>query len=537
MEYTELYGVYGVYGAEKRMKQIILQMNEITKVFPGVKALDDVNFEVAEGEVHALVGENGAGKSTLMNILGGVYPYGTYKGDVVISGDVCKFRNIRDSEEKGIAFIHQELALSPYLSIAENIYLNHEITKYGSIIDWNETNRRAQEYLEIVGLKEDPQTLVGALSVGKQQLVEIAKALSKNCRLLILDEPTAALNVEESNKLLNLLLTLKKENNLTSVLISHKLSELEGVADTVTILRDGKTIESISAKEMSEDRIIKGMVGREIVDRYPKRDVALGDVRFEVRGLNSYHPMNDQRKVVNDVNFNIRKGEIVGFAGLMGAGRTEIAMAVFGSSYGQKISGEVFVNGKRASTSTVRNAINSSIAYLTEDRKGKGLSIIHSVKQNITTVNLKKFAKSSVIDRDKENLAAEKAKEEFNIKARSINQAVGSLSGGNQQKVCLAKWIMTNADVFIFDEPTRGIDVGAKYEIYQIMNRLVTEGKSILFISSDLPEVLSMSDRVYVVNKGEIAGELEKTEISQESVMKCIVNHMNRSEDSYAAAR
>jgi len=514
------------------MRSVILQMNNITKVFPGVKALDGVQLDVAEGEIHALVGENGAGKSTLMNVLGGVYPYGTYKGDVVISGEVCKFRNIRDSEEKGIAFVHQELALSPYLSIAENIFMNHEHTKLGFLIDWRETNRRAREFLETVGLSEDPQTHVGTLSVGKQQLVEIAKALSKNCRLLILDEPTAALNVEESKKLLDLLITLKKERGLTSILISHKLVELDGVADSVTIIRDGKTIESFEVVEsLSEDRIIKGMVGREILDRYPKRDTVPGEVYFEVRNLNAYHPLNDERKIVNNVHFYVRKGEIVGFAGLMGAGRTEIARAVFGKSYGQKISGEVLKGGKTINTNSVKNAIKSGIAYNTEDRKGQGLSLVHSVKQNMTLVNLRKYAKLAVISGDHEVFEAEKFKVDLNIKASSINQIVGNLSGGNQQKVCLAKWVMTNADVLIFDEPTRGIDIGAKYEIYQIMNRLVSQGKSIIFISSDLPEILSMSDRVYVVNKGEIAGELQRSEISQESVMKCIMNHMNRSED------
>ena len=514
------------------MKSILLQMNNITKVFPGVKALDGVQLEVAEGEIHALVGENGAGKSTLMNVLGGVYPHGTYDGDIVVSGEVCKFRSIRDSEDKGIAFIHQELALSPYLSIAENIFLNHEVVKWKSVIDWSETNRRAREFLKKVGLSEDPQTRVGVLSVGKQQLVEIAKALSKHCKLLILDEPTAALNVEESKKLLELLISLKKEQNLTSILISHKLNELDGIADRVTIIRDGKTIESFSAEEMSEDRIIKGMVGREIVDRYPKRDVTHGEVFFEVRNLNAYHPMNDDRKIINNVNFNIRKGEVIGFAGLMGAGRTEIAMAVFGKSYGQKVTGEVFVKGKPVNTNTVKSAINNGIAYLTEDRKGQGLSLIHSVKQNMTIVNLKQFSKLGVISKDHEISETEKSKTAFNVKASSIDQNVGNLSGGNQQKVCLAKWVMTNADVLIFDEPTRGIDVGAKYEIYQIMNKLVAEGKAILFISSDLPEILSMSDRVYVVNEGEIAGELGKSDISQENVMKCIMSHMNRSEDS-----
>jgi len=507
-------------------------MRNITKVFPGVVALDDVNLDVAEGEIHALVGENGAGKSTLMNVLGGVYPFGTYKGEIVISGEPCRFRNIRDSEDKGIAFIHQELALSPYLSIAENIFMNHETTKFKYVIDWQETNRRAQEYLKTVGLSEDPQTIVSSVSVGKQQLVEIAKALSKQCRLLILDEPTAALNEEESKNLLNLLITLKKEQNLTSILISHKLHELEGIADTVTILRDGKTIESFKVEgSLSEDRIIKGMVGREIVDRYPKRDTVPGPVHFEVRGLNAYHPLNDKRKIVNNVSFNIRKGEIVGFAGLMGAGRTEIAMAVFGRSYGQKITGEILIGGNPVNTGTVKSAIDGGIAYLTEDRKAQGLTLVHSVKQNMTLVNLKKYTKLAVISGDHEIYEAEEYIKKLNIKAAGIDQIVTFLSGGNQQKVSLAKWIMTNAEVFIFDEPTRGIDVGAKYEIYQIMNQLVAEGKSILFISSDLTEILSMSDRVYVVNTGEIAGELQKSEISQESIMKCIMNHMNRGEN------
>lgn len=507
------------------MSDTILEMRNITKTFPGVKALDNVNFKVKDGEIHALVGENGAGKSTLMKVLSGVYPFGTYTGDILYRGKVCEFRDIKDSEKLGIVIIHQELALIPYLSISENIFLGNEQAKSG-IINWNETITHTRELLKKVGLNESPTTLITNIGVGKQQLVEIAKALSKKVQLLILDEPTAALNEDDSQNLLNLLLEFKK-HGITSILISHKLNEVSKVADSITILRDGATIETLSTSEdkISEDRIIKGMVGRDLIDRFPKREVKIGDVLFEVKDWNVYHPLHDERKVIDNVSFNIRKGEVVGIAGLMGAGRTELAMSIFGRSYGKKISGRALKNGKELHLTSVNKAIDSGIAYVTEDRKNYGLVLINDIKQNVTLANLRKISKNNVINENQEVVEAENYRRKLNIKCSSIIQKTVNLSGGNQQKVVLSKWIFAGPDILILDEPTRGIDVGAKYEIYTIINQLAMEGKGILLISSELPEILGMCDRIYVMSEGRISGELSREEASQEKIMKYVINH------------
>jgi putative multiple sugar transport system ATP-binding protein len=505
------------------MPEYMLEMQGITKLFPGVKALDNVSFKVKSGEIHALVGENGAGKSTLMNVLSGIYPYGSYSGKIIFQGEECAFKNVRDSEKKGIAFIHQELALIPYLSIAENIFLSHEITDMG-FINWNKTHKKAAEILKKVGLKENSHTPVKDLSVGKQQLVEIAKALSKETTLLILDEPTAALNEEDSDNLLNLILELKKEG-LTSILISHKLNEVMKVADTITILRDGTTIETISksCEDFSEDRIIRGMVGRKMVDRFPKRTSNIGEVIFEVKNWNVYDPVVAGRKVIKNVNITIRKGEIVGISGLMGAGRTELALSLFGRSYGSHISGTIIKDGREIYLKNARQAIDNGIAYVTEDRKTAGLILIEDIMRNISLPNYNKLKRGMLIDENKEIKTAEDCRKRFNIKSSSILQKTGNLSGGNQQKVILSRWIFAEPDILILDEPTRGIDVGAKYEIYTMMNKLADSGKSILFISSEMPEILGMCDRVYVMNDGRIAGELDRAEASAESIMKCIM--------------
>lgn len=505
------------------MENIILEMQDIIKRFPGVCALDHVNLRVKKNQIHALVGENGAGKSTLMNVLSGVYPYGTYEGRILFEGEECRFRDISDSEGKGIAIIHQELALIPELSIAENIFLGNERAKRG-IVDWNRTVKGAEKALEAVHLHENPGMKIKNIGIGKQQLVEIAKALSRDISVLILDEPTAALNEADSQNLLHLLLELKKEG-ITSILISHKLNEISAVADEITILRDGKTIETLDNKsnEVSEERIIKGMVGRQMSDRYPERENKPGEIYFEVKNWNVYHPNDAGRQVIHDVSFHIRKGEIVGFAGLMGAGRTELAMSIFGKAWGQKISGDIIKGGKRLKINDVSDAIDEGIVYVTEDRKEAGLILIDSIRHNISLPNLKSISKNSIIDEEKEGRVTGDFSRKLNVKASSISQNTGNLSGGNQQKVVLAKWIMAGPDILILDEPTRGIDVGAKYEIYCIISRLAKEGKSILLISSELPEVLGMSDRIYVINEGRIAGELSREEASQESVMKCIM--------------
>ncbi len=516
------------------MSDYILEMNHITKEFSGVKALNDVNLKVKRGEIHALCGENGAGKSTLMNVLSGVYPHGTYSGDIVYKGETCNFHNLRDSEAKGIVIIHQELALSPNLSVAENVFLGNEQTSAKGIIDWTKTRKKAQEMLEKVGLEhEDVNVQVSTLGVGKQQLIEIAKAMAKKVELLILDEPTAALNDEESRKLLDIMLELKKQG-VTCIIISHKLNEIEYVCDAVTVIRDGQSIETIikGVDEFTEDRIIKGMVGRELTNRYPAREgVTLGDTIFEVSNWNVFHPDDGNRQMLKNINISVKAGEVVGLAGLMGAGRTEFAMSLFGHSYGQKISGTVKINGKEVQLKTVKDAIDNKLAYVSEDRKTYGLVLINDIKENMAMAARPKFFSShGVINGNDEIVAAEEYKKRINIKANSIEQVVGSLSGGNQQKVVLAKWMLTQPDVLILDEPTRGIDVGAKYEIYCVINDLAKAGKAVIVISSEMPEIIGTCDRVYVINEGEIAGELTKEEVTQEKIMQCIMAH-NRKED------
>ncbi|HEY9061754.1 MAG TPA: multiple monosaccharide ABC transporter ATP-binding protein [Pseudobacteroides sp.] len=505
------------------MDETILEMRNITKFFPGVKALDNVNLKVKTGEIHALVGENGAGKSTLMNILSGIYPHGSYSGLIIFSGKECIFKGIKDSEREGIVIIHQELALVPYLSIAENMFLGNEISSKGTI-DWYKTHSQSADLLRKVGLNENPDTLIKNIGVGKQQLVEIAKSLAKDVRLLILDEPTAALNEEESGNLLKLLLDLKKDG-ITSILISHKLNEISSVADAITIIRDGSTIETLvkGADTITEDRIIRGMVGRELVDRYPKRISKIGEIFFEIRDWNVYDPIVDGKKVIKNVSINVRKGEIVGISGLMGAGRTELAMSVFGRTYGKHITGTLIKNGKEITLHNVKEAIDNGLAYVTEDRKTSGLVLIDDIKWNVTLARLDKISSNQIIDDNKEINVVEHYRKKLNIKSSSILQKVGNLSGGNQQKVILSKWIFSDPDVLILDEPTRGIDVGAKYEIYSIINQLASEGKSIIVISSELPEILGISDRIYVMNEGRIVGELHQEDASQEAIMKCIM--------------
>lgn len=511
------------------MSDYILEMNHITKAFSGVKALDDVNLKVKRGEIHALCGENGAGKSTLMNVLSGVYTYGTYDGDIVYDGEMCKFHSIRESEAKGIVIIHQELALSPFLSIAENVFLGNEQTSVKGVINWTETRKKAHEMLEKVGLGDENVNLpVNSLGVGKQQLIEIAKAMAKKVELLILDEPTAALNDEESRQLLEIMLDLKKQG-ITCIIISHKLNEISYVADSITVIRDGHTIETLEKgkDEFTEDRIIKGMVGRELTNRYPARkDVKIGETVFEVKNWNVYHPDDADRQVIKDVSLHVKAGEVVGLAGLMGAGRTELAMSLFGRSYGQKISGSIFINGKEVHLKTVRDAIDNRLAYVSEDRKTYGLVLIDDIKRNMTMAALNNFfSKNGVVNSNDEIVAAEEYRTRINVKTNSINQPVGSLSGGNQQKVVLAKWMLTQPDVLILDEPTRGIDVGAKYEIYGVINDLAKAGKAVIVISSEMPEIIGTCDRVYIINEGQIAGELTKEELSQERIMQCIMAH------------
>lgn len=500
-------------------------MRGIRKTFPGVMALDNVNLQVRSGEIHAIVGENGAGKSTLMKVLSGVYPYGSYSGDIEYKNEVRQFKDINDSEESGIIIIHQELALVPLMSIAENIFLGNEPTRMG-VIDWEETQRRTRELLHKVGLKESPDALITNLGVGKQQLIEIAKALSKDVKLLILDEPTASLNESDSAALLDLLLGLKAQG-IASILISHKLNEISRVADAITVLRDGNTVDSFDcrAEPISEDRIIEKMVGREMADRYPPRTPIIGDTIFEVRDWKVFHPEHAERAVIKGINFHAKKGEIIGIAGLMGSGRTELAMSIFGRAYGQKISGTVLKNGKEIDVSSIGKAIGHGIAYVTEDRKGLGLILDEDIKKNTSMANLAKVSKHAVIDEALEFNVADGYRKQLKIRCSSVLQKVLNLSGGNQQKVVIAKWLFSRPDVLILDEPSRGIDVGAKYEIYSIISELAAEGKCIIMISSEMPELLGMCDRIYVMNEGRFAAEFTGAEASQEKIMRAIVKH------------
>jgi putative multiple sugar transport system ATP-binding protein len=502
----------------------ILEMRGITKTFPGVNALDNVNLTVRAGEIHAIVGENGAGKSTLMKVLSGVYPSGSYRGEILFQGEARRFANIADSERVGIIIIHQELALVPLLSIAENIFLGNEPAKHG-VIDWYEACTRTRALLAKVGLKQSPTALVTNLGVGQQQLVEIAKALAKDVKLLILDEPTASLNESDSGALLALLLELKAQG-IASILISHKLNEIAKVADAITVLRDGATVETMDCRSAapSEDRIIRHMVGREMADRYPKRTPRIGETVFEVRDWRVHHALHADREQIKGVNLSVRRGEIVGIAGLMGAGRTEFAMSVFGRSYGQRISGRVLMHGLQVDVRTVEKAIRHGIAYVTEDRKGLGLILDDQIRRNITLANLDAVSTAMVVSEAEEHRVASAYRSALNIRSSSVEQAVVNLSGGNQQKVVLAKWLFSKPELLILDEPTRGIDVGAKYEIYTIIDELASQGKGILMISSEMPELLGLCDRIVVMNEGRFVAEFSAREATQERIMRAIVN-------------
>jgi putative multiple sugar transport system ATP-binding protein len=503
-----------------KMSEFILEMRSISKSFPGVRALQDVTLEVRQGEIHAICGENGAGKSTLMKVLGGVYPHGSYEGEIFFVGQACSFKDIKQSEQLGIVIIHQELALIPYLNIAENIFLGNEYARAG-VIDWDETFRRATALMKRVGLSDSPATRVADIGVGKQQLVEIAKALSKEVKLLILDEPTAALNDDDSRKMLDLLREFKA-HGIASVIISHKLNEISAVADAITILRDGRVIETlrVDGRQVSEEKIIRGMVGRDLEHRFPERVPNVGEIVFAVENWTVHHPIDQKRKVVDNVSLNVRRGEIVGIAGLVGAGRTELAMSVFGHSYGTNVSGRVLRNGKEVRTTTVSAAMGNGIAYLTEDRKHYGLNLLEDVKRNISMAALEKVSVGPVVDENKERVVAERYRKLMNIKTSSVEASTSKLSGGNQQKVVFSKWIFADPQVLILDEPTRGIDVGAKFEIYTIMNRLANEGRAVILISAELPELLGMCDRIYTLSRGRLTGEFSREQATQERLMR-----------------
>jgi putative multiple sugar transport system ATP-binding protein len=502
----------------------ILEMRGISKSFPGVWALRNVNLVVKAGEIHAICGENGAGKSTLMKVLSGVYPYGSYEGEIVYKGEERRFASISDSEHLGIIIIHQELALVPLLSIAENIFLGNEPATMG-VIDWNLAFDRTRDLLRKVGLKESPNALITNIGVGKQQLVEIAKALAKDVKLLILDEPTASLNESDSAALLELLMEFRTQG-LTSIIISHKLNEIAKVADSITVLRDGSTVETIDChrETISEGRIIKSMVGREMSDRYPPREPKIGDELFSVKDWWVDHPQHAGRKIIKGVDLHVRRGEVVGIAGLMGAGRTELAMSIFGGAYGSNITGKAFMEGREIDISTIQKAVANGIAYVTEDRKSLGLILNDDIKHNISLVNLDGVAERGVIDDATEIEVAARYRRQLNIRCSGILQKTLNLSGGNQQKVVLSKWLFADPRVLILDEPTRGIDVGAKYEIYSIINDLAADGRGVIVISSEMPELLGVCDRIYVMNEGRFVAEMPAAEASQESIMAAIMS-------------
>ncbi|MCW2866547.1 MAG: monosaccharide transporter ATP-binding protein family [Marmoricola sp.] len=515
------------------MSQPILEMRSITKEFPGVKALSEVSLSVAFGDIHAICGENGAGKSTLMKVLSGVYPHGSYDGDIVFDGRVVEFKDIRQSEAAGIVIIHQELALIPELSIAENIFLGNE-TARGGVISWDRAHRQAIDLLARVGLVENPLTQVKHLGVGKQQLVEIAKALSKEVKLLILDEPTAALNDDDSQHLLRLLQELQAKG-ITSIMISHKLNEIEQVADHITIIRDGRSIETlaVAADQVDEDRIIRGMVGRDLENRFPDHTPAIGEVLFELEDWTVMHPLDSSRAVIKDASLTVRRGEIVGIAGLMGAGRTELARSVFGRSYGSKVVGRLVLDGQEHHLSSVAAAIDAGIAYVSEDRKALGLNLLDDIKRSVSSAGLDKLRKGLTVDSSEEVLVAEKYRTSMNIKTPTVNEGVAKLSGGNQQKVVLSKWMFTDPKLLILDEPTRGIDVGAKYEIYGVIQRLADQGRGVLVISSELPELLGLCDRIYTLAEGRITHEFDRADADQESLMR----YMTKSNQEQEVAR
>ncbi|WP_159939992.1 MULTISPECIES: sugar ABC transporter ATP-binding protein [unclassified Nocardiopsis] len=511
----------------------LLLMRDIQKEFPGVRALDGVSLSVGHGRIHALMGENGAGKSTLMKVLSGVHPAGSYTGEILVDGEPCAFSGVADSERAGIAIIHQELALIPQLSISENIFLGHERSRFG-IVDWGSTHARARELLRRVGLDENPATPVSALSVGARQLVEIAKALAKRVRLLILDEPTSALNEVESARLLELLLDLR-EQGVTCILISHKLNEIMRVCDEVTILRDGRTIETLAVERdaegtpsVDEDRVIRGMVGRALDQRYPDRTGEIGPVRFEVRDWTVDHPAQAGRRVVDGAHLTVRAGEVVGMAGLMGAGRTEFAMSLFGRSYGRHVRGTVLKDGTELDTSGVAEAVRGGIAYVPEDRKTLGLLLDDDIRHNTTMAALGRISRHGVLDPGLEAVEAERMSERMRVRSHGTTQTVRTLSGGNQQKVVLGKWMFTQPDLLILDEPTRGIDVGAKYEIYLIVRQLAAAGACVLLISSELPEILGMCDRIYTMCEGRITGEVPRAGTDQETLMRLMTRTGDR---------
>ena len=500
----------------------LLEMRGITKSFPGVRAVDGVTFDLFPGEIHALVGENGAGKSTLMKVLGGVYPYGSYEGEILIDGEARSFHRVRDAEEAGIAIIFQELSIIKDLNIGENIFLGREPRRFG-IINWEELYSRAHKLLDDLHLPLDPRTPIGELGIGQQQLVEIAKALSQQARILVLDEPTAALTDAEAETLFQILDKLRKRG-VGMIYISHKLDEVFRISDRITVLRDGRAVGTEPANAIDEAQVIARMVGREVGDIFPKADHQRGEIIFEARNITVEDPNVRGKLLVRGVSFAVRQGEVLGIAGLMGAGRTDLLMAIFGAHAGSS-TGEILIEGKRAIISRPSDAIKLGLGFVTEDRKRFGLVVDQTILKNMTLAALTDLSGRFVTNEHAETAASQRAMKEFSVKAGSVFNIVGTLSGGNQQKVVLAKWLLTKPRVLFLDEPTRGIDVGAKQEIYAHINSLARAGLAIVLVSSELPEVLGLSDRVLVLHEGRLTGEFERADATAERVMACATGH------------
>lgn len=491
------------------MQDYILEVENISKAFLGVKALDQVSFKIKKGEVHALVGENGAGKSTLMKILNGNYKKD--QGTVKIDGKEVDIQNPNDAKAHGISIIFQELNLVSLLSIAENIYIGR-LPKKNGLVDWKKLYEDTELALKRIGYDIDPGTKIGTLSVAQRQMIEIARALSyPTTRILLMDEPTATLTTKEVEILFEVVRSLKKQG-ISIIFISHKLEELFEICDTLTVIRDGQVIETMPIEGLTKDDVTSKMIGREITNIYPKRKKTHTDeVVLKVEKLS-------HKDAYRDISFELHKGEVLGMAGLVGAGRTEIARGIFGIDY--KDSGDIYINGSKVKINSPADAIKYGICYLSEDRKSEGLMGSMSVKHNISAANVEKLLVNGVLSQKKEEEIANELVEALKVKTSGLEQTVFNLSGGNMQKVVLAKWLNTNVDIFIFDEPTRGIDVGAKYEIYQLINRLVEQGKSVIMISSELPEVMGMSDRLLVIQRGRIAADLEVESMTPNDFIK-----------------
>jgi D-xylose transport system ATP-binding protein len=498
--------------------EYILEFDKVTKDFPGIRALSNVSFKVKRGEIHGICGENGAGKSTLMKIITGVYPYLSYQGHVIFNGDELMFTSssIRKAIEKGIAIVYQELALISQMTVGENVYLGREPNRRG-IINWHELYYETKELLKQYGLTLPLFMPLGVLGVGQQQLVEIAKALSEDAKLLILDEPTSALTEKEVETLMHILKTLKQKG-VTCIYISHKIEEFFKIADTITVLRDGKTIDTVKIDNTSIPEIITMMVGREIKERFPKQKHKMKEIVLEINNLTASDPDHPEKALIEDISFSLHRGEILGIAGLMGSGRTELVTTLFGE-YGINISGRLFMKGKPYEIRSARHSMNNGISFVPENRKEQGLILNQSILENLSLPNLTRFSTLFSINKHEEITTCQKISNRLAIKYNSLTAEVNSLSGGNQQKVVIAKWLISDPEILILDEPTRGIDVGAKYEIYKLMNNLAAMGVAIIMVSSELPEILALSDTILVMYKGRCTGILTQQEATQEKIM------------------